>query len=105
MASLNSYFVTSYTNDTWTNLVTATNKSMILCVSLTNTTSGSITCEVRITDSGSTEKFRLLPAVGLTAYNNLTNSDKIVVPAGYKVDVKASAAGITFMTSLAESTS
>ena len=102
MASLNSYFVTSYTNSTWTNLRTTTSKSMILCVSATNTTSGTITCEIRITDSGGTEKFRLLPPVGITGKNNISTSDKIVIPSGYKIDIKASDAGMTFMLSLAE---
>ena len=102
MATLNSYFVTSYTNSTWTNLRTTSSKSMLLCVSATNTTGSAITCEIRITDSGGTEKFRLLPPVGITEYNNISTSDKIVIPSGYKIDVKASAAGMTFMASLAE---
>ena len=102
MANLNSYFISSYTNDTWTNLVTVTNKSMILCISATNTTGNSITCEIRITDNTHTEKFRLLPPTELTSYNNITNSDKIVIPAGYKINVKASAPGVTFMVNLAE---
>ncbi len=102
MANLNSYFISSYTNDTWTNLVTVTNKSMILCISATNTTEDLITCEIKITDDTDTEKFRLLPPTELTSYNNIANSDKIVIPAGYKIDVKASAPGITFMVNLAE---
>ncbi len=102
MADLNSHYVSNYTNDTWTNLITVSSKSLILSIGATNDSDNSVTCEIRITDSTGTEKFKLLPSIELPPHDGITNSDRIVLQPGYKIDVKASAPGVTFMVNLAE---
>jgi len=105
MADLNSYYISNYTNDIWTNLITTSSKSLILSIGVTNDSDDPVICEIRITDSTGTEQFKLLPSIELPPHDGISNSDRIVLQKGYKIDVKASAPGVTFMVNLAENES
>ena len=98
MAAKN-YTLNSYTNDTWTDLVTEA--AILTAVVIANTDgANTITFEIRLDDGAGTELSRVLPpsAIGSNASQTL-DLRSVVVEAGQRLQVKAGAAGLHFTAS------
>lgn len=102
MAAMESWFLDSYTNDTWTELAspgsgeTVVIRSLIIC----NTSAGTVEIDVRITQSdGSTVR-----ATQINGYNILADETLIFGPADMmlvlaseeQLQIRASAADVSF---------
>ena len=95
MAAKN-YMVNSYTNDTWTDLVS--DASIIASVIIANTDpANTITFEMRIDNGAGTELARLIPpsTIDLNVSQTL-DLRAVVIETGQRLQVKALAAGLHF---------
>lgn len=98
MAAKN-YTLNSYTNSTWTDLVTEA--AIIASVVIANTdASNVITFEIRIDDGAGTEVARIVPPSEIEQNTSQTlDMRSIVVEAGQRIQVKAGTAGLHFTAS------
>lgn len=75
---------------TESDIYTATSKSMTLLVQAINATTNSVTCEIWITDASNTHMVCLFPSQSITSYNGVSDTNKHIIPTGYKIRGTAS---------------
>ena len=94
----NNWFVSSYTNDTWTDLVSE--ESILATLIICNTTQTEITVEARLVDSNDNHLVTILPATSIES--NVSESfisRSINVLDTQKLQVKCSASGANIFAS------
>jgi hypothetical protein len=72
-------------------IYTAPSNAMTLLVQAVNTTSGSVTCELWMTDGSSNHVACLFPSQSIAAYDGISDTSKHYIPTGYKIRGLASA--------------
>jgi hypothetical protein len=92
----NQAFLTTYTNDTWTDVYNNTSgeSKKIKLTSICNPQSTSVSVEMRAVNASNTLVYTMLPSTGLEPQSGLENNNsKFVIANGNKVQFKANAAG------------
>ncbi len=72
-------------------IYTAPSNAMTLLVQAVNTTSGSVTCELWMTDGSNNHVACLFPSQSIAAYDGISDTSKHYIPTGYKIRGLASA--------------
>lgn len=89
--------LSTYTNDTWTDLVAE--PAVVANLSVANTTAGAVTVEIRLEDAGS-KLAMIIPANSIAAYDAfLVDLRAVAVTGTQAIQVKATAAGMDFLAS------
>ena len=102
MPAFSTCYAPTYTLDTMTDLYvnSGTTQTMALFAQVANRGTSACTVEIWITDSGNVQKASYLASTSVAADAILVSSDRHVIPAGYKIRFKCSAADMLLEVSL-----
>jgi hypothetical protein len=94
--SAKNWTLSSYTNDTWTDLVDE--PAIVSTISIANTTAGPITAELRLSDGDNNNLAVIVPANSLVGYDAfIVDIKSIPVTGGQTIQAKGSAPGLNFL--------